>query len=120
MDTTPRTPMPTRGEFLRLVAPATAAGLALPAFAGHALAAPAGLQGPEASPAVLHADAVYFTETGHRVAGAFWQRWRQYGLDAFGYPISEPFEDGGVRNQYFQRARFELGADGNVRLGMLG
>jgi hypothetical protein len=70
--------------------------------------------------AVLNSEAIYFEETGHVVSGAFWRTWRGYGLDAFGYPISEPFEDGGVLNQYFQRARFELTAEGGVRFGLLG
>jgi hypothetical protein len=69
---------------------------------------------------VLASDAVYFQETGHTVSGPFLRFFRQYGLDAFGFPISEAFEDGGVLNQYFQRARFELQPDGAVRLGLLG
>jgi lipoprotein-anchoring transpeptidase ErfK/SrfK len=70
--------------------------------------------------AVLAADRVHFLETGHTVAGPFWRHWTTRGLDAFGYPISEPFEHGGVLNQYFQRARFELLPDGGVHLGSLG
>jgi len=68
----------------------------------------------------LAAETVYFEETGHSVSGAFLRFWRLYGLEAFGYPISEAFDDGGVPNQYFQRARFELAPDGSVRLGLLG
>ncbi|MGH2350878.1 MAG: L,D-transpeptidase family protein [Chloroflexota bacterium] len=97
---------------------ATAGALLRPS---RVLAGP--LSGPaaQAAPtAVLAASEVYFEETGHTVSGPFWQYWLTYGLDAFGYPISEPFEDGGVRNQYFQRARFELPPGGGVRLGMLG
>jgi lipoprotein-anchoring transpeptidase ErfK/SrfK len=101
-----------------LAGAATATGFALvprTAFA-RALPAPAGAE----AAAVLAADKVYFAETGHLVSGLFWQNWRAYGLDAFGYPISEAFEDGGVLNQYFQRARFELAPDNSVRLGLLG
>ena len=83
-------------------------GLLLPASAG---AAPLD---------VLNSEAVYFSETGHAVAGPFLRFFRQYGIDALGYPISEPFEDGGITNQYFQRARLEAGSDGAVRLGLLG
>ena len=83
-----------------------------------ALWLPSTAAGQSANP--LTADTVYFEETGHAVSGAFLRFWRQYGLEAFGYPISEPFEDGGVQNQYFQRARFELAVDGSVRLGLLG
>lgn len=94
-------------------AAATAGTLALP---GRALAA----LGARSLSNVLDAGAVYFPETGHTVAGPFWQHWLRYGLDAFGYPISEPFEDGGGLHQYFQRARFELAPDGTIRLGPLG
>ncbi len=69
---------------------------------------------------ILDAESVYFEETGHTVSGAFWRFWRSYGLDAFGYPITEAYDDAGVTNQYFQRARFELTPEGNVRLGFLG
>ncbi len=92
---------------------AVAGMLALPGRAG---AAPPG----QTTPTALGADAVYFPETGHTVSGEFWRFWRTYGLDAFGFPISEPYEDGGVRNQYFQRVRFELPPGGGVRLGLLG
>ncbi len=98
---------------------ALAGTLALP---GGALAAPLDQAAPPAQPApsTLGADAVFFEETGHTVSGDFWRYWQPRGLEAFGFPISEPFEEGGVRNQYFQRARFELPAGGAVRLGMLG
>jgi hypothetical protein len=69
---------------------------------------------------ILDSESVYFEETGHTVSGAFWRFWRSYGLDAFGYPITEAYDDAGVTNQYFQRARFELIPEGNVRLGFLG
>ncbi len=47
------------------------------------------------------------------------------GLALFGYPISvglnEPAPDGAARTvQYFERARFERGPDGQVQLGLLG
>ena len=87
---------------------------------GRAWAAPVAQTTPAASPNALAAEAVYFEETGHTVSGDFWRHWQARGLDAYGFPISEPFDDGGVRNQYFQRARFELAAPGQVRLGMLG
>lgn len=89
---------------------AAAGALALP---GRALAAPD-------TATILEAEAVYFEQTGHNVSGAFWKQWRARGLDVFGFPITEAFEDGGVLNQYFQRARFELLPDGSVRLGLLG
>src|SRR5687767_9265732 len=84
-------------------------GLILPA---QALAAPVAGPASSASAAasrapadVLAATEVYFRETGHSVKGPFWGYWREFGLDLFGYPISEAYEDGGVLNQYFQRAR---------------
>jgi len=83
------------------------------------------LAAPDAAPAAqgvspLAADAVYFEETGHAVSGEMWKFWRTRGLEAFGFPIGEAFDDGGVRNQYFQRARLELPPGGGVRLGLLG
>jgi hypothetical protein len=99
-------------------------GLVLPA---RALAAPA--SGPVgagsaaamlATADVLAAQEVYFRETGHSVKGPFWGYWREFGLDLFGYPITEAYADGGVLNQYFQRARFEQTPAGGVRLGLLG
>ena len=92
--------------------------LAAGAAAGSALWLPGVAAGQSANP--LAAEAVYFEETGHTVSGPFLRFWRQYGLEAFGYPISEAYDDGGVQNQYFQRARFELAPDGSVRLGLLG
>jgi lipoprotein-anchoring transpeptidase ErfK/SrfK len=96
---------------------ALSAALVLPS---RAWAAPVAQTTPAAPPNALAAEAVYFEETGHTVSGDFWRHWQARGLDAYGFPISESFEDGGVRNQYFQRARFELAAPGQVRLGMLG
>ena len=100
-----------------------AAGLVSAMSLPHALlAAPAQVSiatGIEPVPA-LAADRVYFEETGHSVSGPFWRLWRSYGLDGFGYPISEPFEQDGIVNQYFQRARAEMTPEGTVRLGLLG
>ena len=92
--------------------------LASASAAAGALRLPSVAAGQTANP--LAAETVYFEETGHSVSGAFLRFWRQYGLEAFGYPISEAFDDAGVQNQYFQRARFELAPDGSVRLGLLG
>ncbi len=57
---------------------------------------------------------VYFPETKHTLSGKFLQFWeKRGGLEIFGYPLSEPFEeispvDGQLRvAQYFERARFE-------------
>jgi len=74
----------------------------------------------------------YFAETGHTLSGdflTFWQRWG--GLQNFGFPWSEPFEevnsvDGKTYTvQYFERGRWELHpeiADPNYRvlLGLMG
>lgn len=56
-------------------------------------------------------DCAYFTETGHYVCNEFRQFFEtRGGLEIFGYPISEAFDDAtrGLRVQYFQRARMEL------------
>lgn len=59
----------------------------------------------------------YFPQTGHFVEGAFLTYYRSNPTPEllFGYPITEAFRDrDGVRVQYFQRARFETGAEGSV------
>jgi hypothetical protein len=73
----------------------------------------------------------YFPETGHAVGGAFLRFYDgNGGLDSFGYPISEEFDevlpDGrAYRVQYFERARFEYhpelaGTPYEVQIGLLG
>ncbi len=50
----------------------------------------------------------FFPETGHTLRGDFLDFWEQNGgLEAFGFPISEPQLESGYRIQYFERARFE-------------
>src|SRR5204863_3759972 len=56
----------------------------------------------------------YFPETKHTLSGKFRQFWlKRGGLEIFGFPISEPFDevspsDGQTRTtQYFERARME-------------
>jgi hypothetical protein len=69
----------------------------------------------------------YFDETGHYVCGPYLEYFRaKGGLEIFGYPLTEAFDDpthGGLRVQYFQRARMELHPDGaggyRVLLGLL-
>lgn len=69
---------------------------------------------------------VYFPETGHTLSDQFLTYWRDNGgLEIFGYPISEPLEQGGMTVQYFERARFELhpknaGTPYAVELSLLG
>jgi len=58
----------------------------------------------------------YFPETGHHVCDAFLEFFTTWGgLEIFGYPLTEQFEDarlGGRPVQYFQRARMELHSQG--------
>jgi hypothetical protein len=62
-----------------------------------------------------------FAETGHTLGGTFSQFWlNNGGLPVFGFPISEEIVENGVTVQYFERARFELTAQGRVQLGHLG
>ncbi len=71
-------------------------------------------------------DATYFPETKHMLSGAFLRYWQgSGGLALFGYPISEPVQEGGYTVQYFERNRFELhpeqaGTQYEVQLGLLG
>ena len=53
-------------------------------------------------------DGLLFRETGHHVAGDFIEYWQAHGgVPVFGYPISNEFSSGGLRVQWFERARFE-------------
>jgi hypothetical protein len=66
-------------------------------------------------------DRRYFPQTGHVVCGSFLRLWERYGLDIFGYPITEAIAYDGVVIQYFQRARMELyRGESWPRLGNLG
>ena len=64
---------------------------------------------------------MYFAETGHSLGGTFSQFWlNNGGLAVFGFPISEEIQENGTYAQYFERARFELTAQGRVQLGHVG
>lgn len=79
---------------------------------------------PQNAPATP--DTTYYPETKHSLSGAFLRYWqRNGGLALFGYPISEPVQEGGYTVQYFERNRFELhpeqaGTQYEVQLGLLG
>jgi len=67
----------------------------------------------------------YFTETGHNVQGEFLAFFDRYGgVATFGLPRTEEFSQGGLKVQYFQRARMELHPDNpvlyRVQLSLLG
>jgi hypothetical protein len=63
-----------------------------------------------------------FPETGYSIRGAFRVFWENNGaLANFGFPITEEYTGpNGRTTQYFERARFELNAQGGVELGKLG
>lgn len=62
----------------------------------------------------------YYPETGFVLDPDFLNFWlSQGGLGFFGFPISQPFEEGGYKVQYFERARLELHSEG-IMLGLLG
>ncbi len=97
------------------------------AFAVYqALASPQYLPVAPVDPEVVADDAVYFPETKHTLSSPFLDYWEsQGGADRFGFPITEPFDQGGHLVQYFERARFdhypEYAEDGwGVQLGLLG
>jgi hypothetical protein len=77
-------------------------------------------------PVAESAERAYAAATGHTVAFAFKRFWEAAGgLRAFGYPISEEFQEEGRTVQYFERARFEYrpeaaGTPDEVQLGRLG
>lgn len=68
------------------------------------------------------ATARYFASTKRYIAGPFKSFWEAHnGHDLFGEPISTEFVDErGTTVQYFERARFELGENNKVQLGLLG
>jgi hypothetical protein len=73
----------------------------------------------------LDPNTVYFPQTGHNLGGEFLRYWQtRGGLPIFGYPLTEPFNEGGYIVQYFERNRFELHPENqppyNVLLGRLG
>jgi len=83
-----------------------------------------------AQPSDLSATKLYFPETKHTLTGKILEYWNRYGgLQQFGYPLSEAFNevstDGKTYQvQYFERARFEVhpekAAPYEVELGLLG
>jgi subtilisin family serine protease len=77
------------------------------------------------SPPVNASGVLSFDATHHTLSGPFRQFWEAHGgLALFGYPTSEPFEEGGMLVQYFERSRLEyhpeLPADSQVLLTRLG
>jgi hypothetical protein len=81
---------------------------------------------PAAPPQAQDGDCQYFTETGHYVCAEFLEYFEtRGGLEIFGYPLTEAFDDRarGLRVQYFQRARMEWHPDNpephRVLLGLL-
>jgi hypothetical protein len=77
------------------------------------------------APAQADPNTVYFPQTGHNLTGEFLKYWQAHGgLSIFGYPLTEPFTEGGYTVQYFERNRFELHPENqppyNVLLGRLG
>ena len=62
----------------------------------------------------------YSTATLHTVSGPFLSFWQAHnGLAVFGEPLSEPFVDGGLTVQYFERARLTV-SGGAVSISPLG
>jgi hypothetical protein len=52
---------------------------------------------------------VYVPETGHNIGGQIKRFYDSHGgLDLFGLPLTEVFEEDGLQVQYFERARFEI------------
>lgn len=50
----------------------------------------------------------FFPQTGHSIASPFLKYWQTHGsVEALGYPISEQSLEGGLKVQWFERARLE-------------
>lgn len=78
-----------------------------------------------AVPATAQTPSRYFSETGHTVSGDFLAFFdTRGGLEVFGYPITDQFEENGRLVQYFQRVRVEWHPENpdpyKVQLGLLG
>ncbi len=81
-------------------------------------------QPPIAPPQITSRRRIYYPETGHTVAYAFLDFFRQKGgIDIFGYPISEMYFEEGRIVQYFQRLKLEWHPEDRmapVKVGDLG
>ncbi len=79
-----------------------------------------------AQPTTAKAGCTYFAATGHNLCAGFQAYWNKFGgLNIFGMPITEEFQENGVTVQYFERARFEWHPGAwpshfDVLLGLLG
>jgi VanW like protein len=105
--------------FRRLIS-VLALGLAL--LPGTAFAAAAPQSTPTDATRAGAAAIRFFPETGHTLGGNFRDYFEAHGgLDAFGFPRTEPVSEGGFLVQYFQRARMEWHPDvSQVQLSLLG
>ncbi len=81
---------------------------------------------PVQPPAEPSGEVAYFPETGHTIARGFLAFWKANGgLEIFGYPLTEEFEENGRTVQYFERARLEYYPEYSstpnvIQLGQLG
>lgn len=78
------------------------------------------------APASPKAGCTYFAQTQHNLCAGFAAYWNHFGgLDIYGYPLTEEFQQNGLTVQYFERARFEWHPGAwperyDVLLGLLG
>jgi beta propeller repeat protein len=79
---------------------------------------------PQDPPTVTDPDVRYFSETKHAVSGAFRQYWNLHGgLDSFGYPLTEAFDETGAdgvtrKVQYFERVKLEADPQDPKQVGL--
>lgn len=60
------------------------------------------------APFTSNDQAWYFPETGHSLSHGFLSYWLTHGgVEQFGYPLTEEFQQGGTTVQYFERALLE-------------
>ena len=114
-----RLPISQRGAYEQPPAPRKPSYAVFQEFANPG-SMPTAPESPQGQPA----DAYFFPETRHAISGAFRQYWEKNGaLMRFGYPVTSVFESGGLRVQYFERARFEYHPENkppyDVELGLL-
>jgi hypothetical protein len=102
----------------RFAAPVLALAVLAALWPHASFAAPTPAQ---TSPAPIGRGVTYVVETSHNLVGAFKRFYdANGGVAIFGHPISEPLMEDGLRVQYFERARFEQHAGGQLALTRVG
>ena len=106
----------------RLVGTAHERWAVQPLLVAQILRTPGGALDGIAPPVESSGEGLYFPQTGHNVSGEFLEPFNRGGIDVFGYPITEAFNEvPGFESQYFQRLKLRKNlATGAVYIEQLG